>query len=647
MRASSPRLPGGRRRLAVLGLSVSIPLAGTLLAQTPDEVQGVGFASREWLTWSPAALAEVYHVYRGRVAGLGAGIPARCHGYEIAGTSFATPAAPDLGEAFFYLVTGESLAGAEGTPGADSKQVERALLGRCRPAMHAHLQNRLGYGWSEWTRDRIRTLGIAGYVEEQLDPETIDESSNTDLNARLSALTPPEHVVDLIGSQVVRGTYSRRQLEQQAASFWANHFNTFWLKVEMFLRDWFPACQSPGVPPQCDPFFSQQAQLLASTLLGREIARFRHLAFYGTFRQMVEASALSPAMIIYLDSVLSVAGNPNENYPRELLELYTMGVDGGYTQTDVEELSRVITGWSFCKKATADLADPLAPCIENYWEPLPAGEFVADFEPALHDCTAKTLFAGTPQEFTIPDTCGDPAQGVNDLFLALDGIVAHPGTARFISKKILEQFVTEAPSEAMIATLVTAWNDPGNPRGVGDMRAVLEAALGLPEFLDPDRTRSKIKTPLEHLISALRATRGQTNGITAVNAFLAATAHQVHLNPTPTGWDEAGFNWINTNNMLDRQNVGYELVMSTNPDFSGRPLTLLVANGVDTAPGNAEAIVDFFAEALFGGALTPAERQAAIDYLNTDDLGVPSPYDSDRIRQVVSLMLGYPQFEEQ
>ena len=138
-----------------------------------------------------------------------------------------------------------------------------------------------------------------------------------------------------------------------------------------------------------------------------------------------------------------------------------------------------------------------------------------------------------------------------------------------------------------------------------------------------------------------------TDGFTEVFFFLVATAHQVYLNAAPTGWAEAGFEWINTNNMLDRQNLGHELLTGGDPNFSGRPLSMLVDNGISIGPGNAEAIVDFFSDVLFGGALTPAERQAAIDYLNTDELGVPTPYDNDRIRETVGVMLGYPQFEEQ
>jgi uncharacterized protein (DUF1800 family) len=361
----------------------------------------------------------------------------------------------------------------------------------------------------------------------------------------------------------------------------------------------------------------------------------------------VESSALSLAMIVYLDTYTSIAGSPNENFPRELMELHTMGVDGGYTQHDVEELSRIITGWTGCKKRLNLLDDPLAPCIQEYWEELPPGEWVATFVPGNHDCTFKILFQGTPQQVIIPNTCAMPEAGVNDLYIALDAIVAHPATPRFISGKILQRLVTDEPTEEMIDALVAEWNDAGNPHGVGDIRAVVQAALDVDVILNPDDVRTKVKTPLEHIVSAIRGTRGRTEGLTGVLDFLVSTWHIPFYNAVPTGWPEDGASWIGTNNLLDRQNFGFTLLSSTHPLFGAEPLALLEDNGVSTAPGNAEAIVDFFSDVFFGGGLTAAERQLAIDFLNTDDFGDPAPYNDVRILETIALLTGYPQFQEQ
>ena len=621
-------------------------ISGTAGA-APPEVSGVAFSGPATLVWSSATGADFYQVYRGELSGLATGVPGRCHGFQVDSTSFETLPEPAPGVGFFYLVTAESTADGEGTPGLDSLHQLRGLLGSCDGVMRSHLLGRLGYGWNEWTRDRLETMGLEDYIDDQLAPRFIDEADNTELNSKLGPIDPPIDIVQLLQHQVIRATYSRRQLEQQAATFWANHLNTDWTKLRIFWQGAFPQCQSPGVPAACDEAYPVRAYLEASHGVYGEMEQFRRIAFNGNFRNMVEASALSPAMIIYLDTIYSNAGNPNENYPRELMELHTMGVDGGYTQQDVQELSRVITGWSLCKKAPGDVADPTALCIQEYWDDAVPGSIVATFVWQQHDCTQKILFENTPEEVTIPATCGNPINGVNDLFLALDGIVAHPSTARFISTKILQRFVTDEPSQQMVDQMVEVWNDSNNFAGVGDMQALLEAAVTMDAFFDPDGFGSKIKTPLEHYTSAFRATRGATDGATEVINFLEAAQHLPHYNPVPTGWPEDGESWIGTNNMLERQNFGIALLPQGGQSFGTDVLGLMQDNGVSTLPGNTEAIIDFLADVLFGGALTPAERQVAIDYLNTDDLGNPSDYNDLRIRDTVALMLGYPHFQEQ
>ncbi len=634
---------GGR----LLAIALVLGSVSWTAAAAPPEVSGVAFSDAATLAWGSTTGADFYHVYRGDLSGLAGGTAGRCHGFQVGSTSFETQPQPGAGGGFYYLVTAESTADGEGTPGLDSLHRLRELLGSCGAVMRTHTLDRLGYGWNEWTRDRIEAMGLDGYTADQLAPRFISETDNVELNSRLGPISPPINVIQLLQHQILRATYARRQLEQQAATFWANHFNTDWSKVADFYEGPYPQCPDQNPPPQCDMDFPARAYLEATRSVYGEMQDFRRIAFDGSFRDMLEASALSPAMITYLDTYYSSAGNPNENYPRELMELHTMGVDGGYTQTDVEQLARAITGWRLCKKLTADVGNPTAPCIPNYWEDEPEGQVVATFVAGQHDCTEKTLFAGTPQEFTIPPTCDSPVNGTDDLFLALDALATHPSTVRFISTKILQRFVTDEPSQEMIDEMIAVWNDSGNPAGVGDMQALLEAAVTMDAFLDPDRVKGKIKTPLEHFTSAFRGTRGSTDGFTQVLNFLETAQHLPHFNPVPTGWPEDGDSWIGTNNLLDRQNFGIKLLSFGAGIFGTDALGLLQDNGVSTAPGNSEGIVDFFADAFFGGALTPAERQEAIDYLDTDDLGNPSDYNDVRIRDVIALMLGYPHFLEQ
>ena len=637
-----------------LTLSVSAPV----LAQAPGEVTDVQMDGSSTLSWAATAGADDYNVYRGVLSWLHQGVPGKCHGDEITAISFQTQENPDVGSGFFYLVTAESTGG-EGTPGNESAGPERALLGQCDNVVRKHLLSRTGFGWDEWTRDRLEALGLQGYIDEQLDPASIDESTNTLLNDRLAALDPPEDHIEIISLELVNGIYSRRQLEWNYATFWSNHFNTdFRGPLEYFLNQ-YPDC---GGPPPCDPDYPAQAYLYTAKTQDDEVDAWRDLGFNGNFREMIEASALSPAMIFYLNTDTNVAANPNENYPRELLELYTMGVDNGYTQTDIVELARVFTGWNVCKK-DAGAEGPLDPCPLFYWQA--TGDYVANFGVNQHDCEAKTLFQGTAYETIIPDTCdggGLPTvDGLDDVPLALDAIVAHPSTPEFISTKILQRFVTENPTQAMIDAVVAEWNDGGNPLGVGDMREVLRAALNLVDFRDPDRIRDKGRTPVEHVVAAMRATRGKWGTCTlacmeeGVNIdpllYLQDMQHLPYLNSVPTGYSELGDDWMDTNNMLARQNFGLDYTSREQlpdvPDFYAEIIPLLNDNGISTAPGNTEAIVDFFINALFGGALTPVERQEVIDYLDTDDDGVPSPYDDARIEETVAFMLGLAQFQEQ
>jgi uncharacterized protein (DUF1800 family) len=618
---------------------VAVLRAGDALAAPPGEVATTLMSSSSLLTWTPVAGADDYNVYRGLIAWLKPGAGAQCHGDEIAGISFSTPANPPLGQGYFYLVTAESSLNGEGTPGNDSLGNRRPLRGLCDAVARDHVLDRTGYGWDEWTRDRIAALGVQGYIAEQLNPASIDETTNTELNNRRTPLVPPQTINAFQGFDLVNAVYARRQLEQQATLFWDNHFDTDYNKSSAAFQ--FYAALFPDIQKQQSTKVHYDAQ-----------NKFRDLAFNGTFRDIVEASSLGPAMIIFLDTATNVKNAPNENFARELLELHTMGVDGGYTQQDVVDLARVFTGWNVCKKDDLVAGDPLAACIPSntYGTATePPGQWVANFRVSLHDTGQKTLFAGTPYQAIIPSTAGNPSNGINDAGLAFDAIVAHPATAKFIAKDLLQRFVDENPSQAMIDAVVAAWNNPGNPQGVGDLREVLRAVLAQQEFLSPDSFGNKLKDPFEHVVSALRALRGKTDGTTGVRNYISLMQELFHVNAVPTGYSELGGDWLDTNGLLTRQNFGLDMASRTNTSWGADVIGLLNANGVSTAatPNNAPAIVDYLSGVLFGGALTSAERQAAINYLNTDDNGAVSNYNDTRIRETAGFLLGYAQFAEQ
>ena len=213
-------------RSVVFLLATFILVPGSARAAPPGEVAGLAIDQVSSLTWSATAGADDYNVYRGLTSWLIRGEGAQCHGDEITATAFASPASPPLGQAYYYLVTAESNLDGEGTAGVGSSGSPRALRGRCDPVMRGHVLDRAGYGWDEWTRDRIAALGAQGYIDEQLDPALIDEASNTELSSRRALLAPPKTVQELGGLDLVNAVYARRQLEQQATLFWDNHFNT-------------------------------------------------------------------------------------------------------------------------------------------------------------------------------------------------------------------------------------------------------------------------------------------------------------------------------------------------------------------------------------------------------------------------------------
>jgi uncharacterized protein (DUF1800 family) len=558
-------------------------------------------------------------------------------------------AVPDPGQIFAFVVTGESQAGGEGTPGNNSTGPPRYLQGACGPLMRTHALNRAGFGWDEWSRDRIVALGgIQPFLDEQLDPSLISEASNSELINKLAIYDPALDGFDLIARHVLHSVYARRQLEHKMGMFWWNHFNTEWIKVAGLFLEKFPDCAVSSVP-ECDGNYPFKGEQAGATVQRADLDRFKDLAFNGTFRQMLEAATLSPAMLIYLDLHTSIAIAPNENQPRELLELHSMSPEAGYTQGDVEELSRLLTGWNVCKKTAADAGDPLAPCIPDYWAQ--SGLWVANFDILNHDCDSKTLFVGTPQETNFPGTSScnsqsDKNAAMPEFQLALDVIAAHSSTRRFISKKILQLLVTDEPTQAMIDQMMLVWNDGGNPNGVGDLREVTREALSI--AMDPAYAGTKIKTPFEQFVTSLRTLNGITNGTQEILIYLSESKHLPFFNEIPTGYSEAGGDWVSTGGVLSRQNWGVELATAPpSTTFYARIINLLNNNGISTAPGNATEIVDFLVEILFGGALTQQERQTAIDYLNTDATGNPSPYDDTRIHQTVFLLLGYPQFMEQ
>jgi len=286
------------------------------------------------------------------------------------------------------------------------------------------------------------------------------------------------------------------------------------------------------------------------------------------------ATAQSPAMLFYLDNWLSASPNAfagrlgpnnrkrglNENYARELLELHTLGVDGGYAQKDVEEVARCFTGWT--------LRQPRA-----------EGAFV--FDPRIHDNGEKTVM-GT----RIP-----AGGGMDDGLRVIDLLTRHPSTARFISLKLARRFVSDDPPASIVNKAAEAFR-----RSDGDISPVLRMIMGSQEFFSREAYQAKVKKPLEFVASALRATGAETQITHQLLRYLGRMGEPLFLAQPPTGFPDVGSSWISPDMLLTRVNFATDLMDNRIPGIRVRP------DGISD--------LDPFIRMVAPDSLSPATRDA-------------------------------------
>ncbi len=322
---------------------------------------------------------------------------------------------------------------------------------------------------------------------------------------------------DLLEAKLYRAIYSNRQLEEMLVDFWFNHFNVFLAKGQV--RNYVAAYERDAIRPH--------------------VLR--------KFRDMVEATAKHPAMLIYLDNFQSVdpaaaemlrrrrpnaplrARGLNENYARELLELHTMGVDGGYTQQDVIEVARCFTGWS----------------VRN---PVLGGEF--QFLAPMHDRRAKTVLGAA-----IP-----AGGGIEDGLKAIEIATRHPATARFISRKLAQRFVADEPPAALVERMARTFQATD-----GDLRAVMKTMLGSREFFSRGAWRAKLKSPLEMAASAARAVEANVSYATPLAARIGQLGQPLYRKQEPTGYPSTGEEWTSAAGLLGRLNLASAMASNRLP----------------------------------------------------------------------------------
>ena len=425
-----------------------------------------------------------------------------------------------------------------------------------------HVLNRLSYGPRPGDVEAVRAMGVEAWVERQLHPERIDDRKVEDRLAALETAslsaselmagyevprearreiqkmqaemgeepsedemrqarrelmrkyagtrkgTPRQVVDELQQAKVLRATLSERQLDEVLVDFWMNHFNVFANKgPERFLVGEYE----------------------------REVIR-PHA--WGRFEDLLVATAKSPAMLFYLDNWLSAdpkaasgrgMGAPrrarglNENYAREVMELHTLGVDGGYTQADVTEVARALTGWT----------------ISGLRRSRP--EFA--FSARIHDRGDKTVL-GTRI----------PGGGIDEGERILRMLANHPSTARFISTKLARRFVADEPPAALVDRAAETFR-----RTRGDIREVVRTIVTSPEFLAPAAREAKVKTPLEFVVSAVRASGSSVASARELSRRIGLMGMPLYQQQPPTGYKDTAEAWVSTSGMLARLNFAADL----------------------------------------------------------------------------------------
>jgi uncharacterized protein (DUF1800 family) len=498
-----------------------------------------------------------------------------------------------------------------------------------------HVLNRLGFGPTPGDVERVRRLGLSRYIDQQLEPAKIADAgmaarlagfstlqkSTTELaeNYFLPALmqrrraakaqgepametpdeaskrasrTPEQRAAmmqerevlsELAQQKILRAAYSDRQLEEVMVDFWFNHFNVFAGKgpTRIFLTGYERDTIRPHV--------------------------------LGTFRSLLGATAESPAMLFYLDNwqssapegtgvsrrrrpVRAAAGAPpakqrpqglNENYARELMELHTLGVDGGYTQKDVQEVARAFTGWT----------------IKT---PRLGGSF--RYEPRMHDDGAKVVLGHRIAA----------GGGRKDGEQVLDILAAHPATARFVATKLARRFVADEPPSALVDRAAATFRATG-----GNIREVVRTILTSPEFFAPAAYRAKVKTPFEFVASAVRATAFDAqNALPLVRAMRDLGMPTYYCQP-PTGYADRAEAWVNTGALLNRMNFAVALTQGGMRGVKGP--------GAPASPDGIDGARDTLAHDVLADDISESTRATVAR--------------ATEPTQAVALLLGSPEFQ--
>ena len=550
-----------------------------------------------------------------------------------------------------------------------------------------HVLNRLAFGPRPGDAERVRAMGVDRWIALQLQPSRIrdtvaerivgalptlamssrqllerypppqviraqmrrtDMSRADSLQVRRSAQESRRVLAEMQIAKVARAVVSERQLEEVMVDFWDNHFTVF-----------------AGKGPERYFIAAYEREAIRPHALGK-------------FRDLLGAVAKSPAMLFYLDNWQSAVeeGRPaldcglrisdceqrravrrgsirnpqsairnppnrrrglNENYARELLELHTLGVDGGYTQQDIINVARAFTGWT----------------LE---QPRRSGGFI--FRPAMHDAGEKTVLGQSLAA----------GRGIDDGEQVLDIVTAHPSTARFIATKLARRLVSDDPPPSLVDRAAETFRRTG-----GDIREVVRTIVTSPEFFASAAYRAKVKSPFELVVSALRAMNATPDMTPRSAQVVARLGQPLFLHQAPNGWPERGDAWINTGAILNRINFGLAMgggaIPGARPDRWPRYTDLVSApraaqvDGVVAGILGGEASVE--TRAILQAGVNPLLKDCGLliadcgsappesESLNDEMLrSGPRPRDPlartrelDGLPEIIGLALGAPEFQ--
>jgi len=576
-----------------------------------------------------------------------------------------------------------------------------AKAGLTKEQAAAHLVSRFTYGATPGMIDNVMATGLENWFEKQLAANATDKNlnerlsqyealtkSNTEIvntyykNAQILRMAIADGSIDrdsakinaaryreqlnqyakekniksereltrqFINQKVLRAIYSENQLQEVLTEFWFNHFNVSFTK--RICSQFIPAYERDVIRPHTK----------------------------GKFKDLLIATAKSPAMLLYLDNFSSVgvtdsintkrvsskkrARGLNENYAREVMELHTLGVDGGYTQNDVTEAARVLTGWTIYPMGKENFGNGYKKLLDNAGEEkLKDRGFIHDgdflFTPNRHDTGEKKVLG-----ISFP-TGGGYEEGIQ----LLEMLAAHPSTAHFIAAKIATRFVSDNPPANLVNAMAKTFLE-----SQGDIKKVLITMTASVEFWDASAIRAKTKSPLELAISSIRALRADVRNPYLVYTWVTRMGQPVYFYQAPTGFPDKGQHWINTGSLLNRMNFGLALA---DERIAGIKFHLLGLNN-NHEPESAEDALTTYSKLLMPGRnleetirrLTPllnapdlqqkvndaagkaVQSVAATDSLHEEiasDQPIAAKSDTDdvyRLSQIVGILLGSPEFQ--